>query len=50
MFCSCVTMPFQAAFRQSYRDSVSVTTQRIETQLMSSESLGRDLETTVLAG
>ena len=43
-FCSCFTIPILADFRQSFRGFISITGQGIKTQLVSNESLGRDLQ------
>ena len=43
-FCSCFTIEIQVDFRQCFRGSISITAQCTETQLMTSERLGRDLQ------
>ena len=40
----CIPAAFQANLRQSYRGSISVAAQCIDTQLMSYESLGKYLQ------
>ena len=42
-FCSCVNIPIQVNFRQSFRGGISVTAQCTETQLMPNESSRKDL-------
>ena len=42
--CSCFAIAIQADFRQSFGDSISITAQCIETQLMPNESSGKDLQ------
>ena len=44
---SCFAIPFQGDFRQSYRGSISVTAQCIETQLIPNDSLRKDLQSMV---
>ena len=41
---SCYAIAIQVDFRQSFKGSISMTAQCIETQLMPNESLGRDLQ------
>ena len=40
----CIAIAIWIDFRESFRSSISITAQHIETQLMPNESLGRDLQ------
>ena len=46
--CSCTATAIQVYFRQSFRGSISIKVQCIETQLMPNEGPGKDLQ--IIAG